>query len=118
MPLLRVAAAGDIHVDRHNRDEVAQSFAALNGQADVVLIAGDMTTHGEPGQSGLGGQPGSIGSPGTSAGAGGSIVGFTSAAFVGSTSQANYASAKGGIISLTRSAALSLHRYGVRANCI
>lgn len=49
---------------------------------------------------------------------GGSIVGFTSAAFVGSTSQANYASAKGGIISLTRSAALSLHRYGVRANCI
>jgi NAD(P)-dependent dehydrogenase (short-subunit alcohol dehydrogenase family) len=49
---------------------------------------------------------------------GGSIVGFTSAAFVGSTSQANYASAKGGIISLTRSAALSLHKYGVRANCI
>jgi NAD(P)-dependent dehydrogenase (short-subunit alcohol dehydrogenase family) len=49
---------------------------------------------------------------------GGSIVGFTSAAFVGSTAQANYSAAKGGIISLTRSAALSLHRYGVRANCI
>jgi NAD(P)-dependent dehydrogenase (short-subunit alcohol dehydrogenase family) len=49
---------------------------------------------------------------------GGSIVGFTSAAFVGSTSQANYSAAKGGIISLTRSAALSLHKYGVRANCI
>ena len=49
---------------------------------------------------------------------GGSLVGFTSAAFVGSTSQANYSAAKGGIISLTRSAALSLHRYGVRANCI
>jgi NAD(P)-dependent dehydrogenase (short-subunit alcohol dehydrogenase family) len=49
---------------------------------------------------------------------GGSIVGFTSAAFVGSTAQANYSAAKGGIISLTRSAALALHRYGVRANCI
>jgi NAD(P)-dependent dehydrogenase (short-subunit alcohol dehydrogenase family) len=49
---------------------------------------------------------------------GGSMVGFTSAAFVGSTAQANYSAAKGGIISLTRSAALSLHRYGVRANCI
>jgi NAD(P)-dependent dehydrogenase (short-subunit alcohol dehydrogenase family) len=49
---------------------------------------------------------------------GGSIVGFTSAAFVGSTAQANYSAAKGGIVSLTRSAALSLHRYGVRANCI
>lgn len=49
---------------------------------------------------------------------GGSIIGFTSAAFVGSTAQANYSAAKGGIISLTRSAALSLHRYGIRANCI
>ena len=49
---------------------------------------------------------------------GGSLVGFASAAFVGSTAQANYSSAKGGIISLTRSAALALHRYGVRANCI
>jgi NAD(P)-dependent dehydrogenase (short-subunit alcohol dehydrogenase family) len=49
---------------------------------------------------------------------GGSIVGFTSAAFVGSTAQANYSAAKGGIVSLTRSAALALHRYGVRANCI
>jgi len=49
---------------------------------------------------------------------GGSIVGFVSAAFVGSTSQANYSAAKGGIISLTRSTALALHRYGVRANCI
>ncbi|MCU1376323.1 MAG: Short-chain dehydrogenase [Actinomycetia bacterium] len=49
---------------------------------------------------------------------GGSIVGFTSAAFVGSTAQPNYSAAKGGIISLTRSTALALHKYGVRANCI
>ena len=49
---------------------------------------------------------------------GGSIVGFTSGAFSGSIAQANYAAAKGGIVSLTRSAALGLYRYGVRANCI
>src|SRR3954451_24083937 len=52
-PCVRVAAAGDIHVDRHNRDAVAASFAALNGQADVVLIAGDLTTHGEPAEGEL-----------------------------------------------------------------
>jgi Icc-related predicted phosphoesterase len=49
-PCVRVAAAGDIHVDEHNRDEVARAFAGLNGCADVVLIAGDLTTHGEPEQ--------------------------------------------------------------------
>ena len=49
---------------------------------------------------------------------GGSLVGFTSGAFVASTAQANYSAAKGGIVSLTRSAALALRRYGVNANCI
>ena len=32
--------------------------------------------------------------------------------------QANYSAAKGGIVSLVRSAAVGLHRYGVRANAI
>ncbi len=49
---------------------------------------------------------------------GGSIIGFTSGAHIGSVAQANYSAAKGGIVSLTRSAAIGLHRYGVRANCI
>jgi NAD(P)-dependent dehydrogenase (short-subunit alcohol dehydrogenase family) len=48
----------------------------------------------------------------------GSLVGFTSGAYAGSIAQANYSAAKGGIVSLTRSAAAGLHRYGVRANCI
>jgi NAD(P)-dependent dehydrogenase (short-subunit alcohol dehydrogenase family) len=48
----------------------------------------------------------------------GSLVGFTSGAFAGSVAQANYSSAKGGIVSLVRSAAAGLHRYGVRANAI
>jgi len=49
---------------------------------------------------------------------GGSLVGFTSGAFAGSIAQANYAAAKGGIVSLVRSAAVGLHRYGVTANAI
>ena len=49
---------------------------------------------------------------------GGSLVGFTSGAFVASTAQANYSAAKVGIASLTRSAAFALRRYGVNANCI
>jgi NAD(P)-dependent dehydrogenase (short-subunit alcohol dehydrogenase family) len=48
----------------------------------------------------------------------GSLVGFTSGAFAGSVAQANYAAAKGGIVSLVRSAAVGLHRYGVTANAI
>jgi NAD(P)-dependent dehydrogenase (short-subunit alcohol dehydrogenase family) len=48
----------------------------------------------------------------------GSLVAFTSGAFQGSVAQANYAAAKGGVVSLVRSAALGLYRYGVRANAI
>jgi NAD(P)-dependent dehydrogenase (short-subunit alcohol dehydrogenase family) len=48
----------------------------------------------------------------------GSLVAFTSGAFAGSVAQANYSAAKGGIVSLTRSAAAGLNKYGVRANCI
>ena len=49
---------------------------------------------------------------------GGALVGFTSGAFTGSIAQANYAAAKGGIVSLVRSAAAGLHRYGVTSNAI
>jgi NAD(P)-dependent dehydrogenase (short-subunit alcohol dehydrogenase family) len=48
----------------------------------------------------------------------GSLVAFTSGAFQGSVAQANYSAAKGGIVSLVRSAALGLHKYGVTANAI
>ncbi len=49
---------------------------------------------------------------------GGALVGFTSGAFAGSVAQANYSAAKGGIVSLVRSAAAGLHRYGITANAI
>jgi NAD(P)-dependent dehydrogenase (short-subunit alcohol dehydrogenase family) len=48
----------------------------------------------------------------------GSFISFTSGAFAGSVAQANYSSAKGGIVSLTRSVAAGMHRYGVTANVI
>ena len=48
----------------------------------------------------------------------GTLIGFTSGNHAGSVSQANYSAAKGGIISLVRSAALGLHKYGVTANCV
>ncbi len=49
---------------------------------------------------------------------GGALVGFTSGAFAGSVAQANYSAAKGGIVSLVRSAAVGLYRYGITANAI
>ena len=48
----------------------------------------------------------------------GSLVGFTSASLQASVAQANYSAAKGGIVSLVRSAAAGLHRYGVTANAV
>ncbi|MGH9114086.1 MAG: SDR family NAD(P)-dependent oxidoreductase [Acidimicrobiales bacterium] len=48
----------------------------------------------------------------------GTLIGFTSGAFAGSVAQANYSAAKGGIVSLVRSAAAGMYRYGVTANCI
>jgi NAD(P)-dependent dehydrogenase (short-subunit alcohol dehydrogenase family) len=48
----------------------------------------------------------------------GTLIGFTSGAFGGSVAQANYSAAKGGIVSLVRSAALGLDKYGVTANAI
>jgi len=48
----------------------------------------------------------------------GTMLAFTSGAFAASVAQANYAAAKGGIVSLVRSAAAGMYKYGVTANCI
>jgi Icc-related predicted phosphoesterase len=48
---VRVAAAGDIHCGEHNRAEIRAAFAGLVGRADLVLLAGDLTTQGEPDQA-------------------------------------------------------------------
>jgi NAD(P)-dependent dehydrogenase (short-subunit alcohol dehydrogenase family) len=48
----------------------------------------------------------------------GTFIGFTSGAFAASVAQANYSAAKGGIVSLVRSAAAGMQKYGVTSNCI
>lgn len=47
---LRIAAAGDIHCSEAHREQIAEAVGALSGRADLVLFAGDLTTHGEPEQ--------------------------------------------------------------------
>ena len=50
-PTIRIAAAGDIHCHEGNRAEIAEAFAGIGERADLVLLAGDLTTHGEPEQA-------------------------------------------------------------------
>lgn len=44
---IRVAAAGDVHCDEVNRDELERAFARVEGHVDAILLAGDLTTYGE-----------------------------------------------------------------------
>src|SRR3954453_12785006 len=44
---LRVAAAGDIHAGAAERDRVREAFERVEEQADVILLAGDLTQHGQ-----------------------------------------------------------------------
>src|SRR5262245_59151395 len=48
---MRIAAAADIHASDVSADRVERAFADLRGEADVVLLAGDLTTSGEPEQA-------------------------------------------------------------------
>ena len=50
-PVIRVAAAGDLHASEEHRERITHSFAGLAEQADLVLLAGDLTTHGMPEQA-------------------------------------------------------------------
>jgi Icc-related predicted phosphoesterase len=44
---IRVAAAGDIHAGAGERDRVREAFARCADQADLILLAGDLTQHGQ-----------------------------------------------------------------------
>jgi Icc-related predicted phosphoesterase len=48
---IRIAAAGDVHCSEENRAAVAEAFADIAGRVDAILLAGDLTTFGEPGQA-------------------------------------------------------------------
>jgi Icc-related predicted phosphoesterase len=50
-PRIRIAAAGDVHCSEANRDQIVTAFAEIDGTVDLILLAGDLTTHGEPGQA-------------------------------------------------------------------
>jgi uncharacterized protein len=48
---VRIAAAGDVHCQPTNREKVKRAFAELEGRADLLLLAGDLTTHGQTEQA-------------------------------------------------------------------
>jgi Icc-related predicted phosphoesterase len=49
--MVRIAAAGDVHASEATRSRITQAFAEVGRDADLVLLAGDLTTHGEPDQA-------------------------------------------------------------------
>src|SRR5919205_3063230 len=48
---IRIAAAGDIHCSPERKSAVGAAFRRLDADVDVFLLAGDLTTLGEPEQA-------------------------------------------------------------------
>jgi Icc-related predicted phosphoesterase len=48
---IRLAAAADIHCAEPLREHIARAFRAIAEESDLVLLAGDLTTHGLPEQA-------------------------------------------------------------------
>jgi Icc-related predicted phosphoesterase len=44
---IRVAAAGDIHAGSADSDRVREAFRRVEDQADLIVLAGDLTQHGQ-----------------------------------------------------------------------
>ncbi len=51
MTRIRVAAAGDLHASEAHRARLERAFLGLEGAADLVLLAGDLTAHGDPAEA-------------------------------------------------------------------
>jgi Icc-related predicted phosphoesterase len=49
--MVRVAAAGDVHASEATRARIEEAFARVERDADLIVLAGDLTTHGEPEQA-------------------------------------------------------------------
>jgi Icc-related predicted phosphoesterase len=49
--MVRIATAGDVHASEANRARIEESFSRVEAEADLVLLAGDLTTHGLPEQA-------------------------------------------------------------------
>jgi Icc-related predicted phosphoesterase len=51
---VRIAATGDVHCGRDgDREHWTAAFEGLRGRVDLILLAGDLTTHGEPEQAAI-----------------------------------------------------------------
>jgi Icc-related predicted phosphoesterase len=48
---IRIAAAGDVHAAEPLREHFVRAFEAAAAECDLVLLAGDLTTHGLPEQA-------------------------------------------------------------------
>ena len=48
---IRVAAAADVHAAEPLRERLTRAFATIDEASDLVLLAGDLTTHGLPEQA-------------------------------------------------------------------
>ena len=49
--MVRIAAAGDVHASEATRERIEAAFQGVQQDADLVLLAGDLTTIGEPDQA-------------------------------------------------------------------
>ena len=49
--MVRIAAAGDVHASELTRDRIRAAFDDVQRESDLVLLAGDLTTTGEPEQA-------------------------------------------------------------------
>jgi uncharacterized protein len=48
--MIRIAAVGDLHYDSGRGTSFRDMFSDVNRKADILVICGDMTTHGKPEQ--------------------------------------------------------------------
>ncbi len=46
--MIRLAAAGDLHYDQSSKGQISQHFNLLEQNADLLLLAGDLTQTGHP----------------------------------------------------------------------
>jgi len=46
-PPVRIAATGDVHCTQRERARIAKAFEKVAVEADLIVVAGDVTTHGE-----------------------------------------------------------------------
>ncbi len=48
---IRIAAAADVHCSEAKRGHIERAFSDIDADVDLVILAGDLTSHGEPHQA-------------------------------------------------------------------